>query len=133
MTKPINILLIEDNPGDVRLVHELLRDAHDLPINLTVAPSLKEGLRRLATDVIQVILLDLNLPDSTGLSTFSQVYKQARETPVIIMSILEDKETIYEAMQLGAQNYLIKGRMEYEALERAIRYALWSHTLISKE
>lgn len=131
MPKSINILLIEDNPGDVRLVHELFRDSPDLLINLIIAKTLEEGAKALATKIIHIVLLDLNLPDSSGLNTFIKIKKYARDLPIIIMSILEDKEVIYQAMQQGAQNYLIKGKMEFETLEQAIRYALWNHSIIT--
>lgn len=123
----LNILLIEDNPGDIRLVEEMLCDIRDLSINLIVAENIKTGLKYIATELIHVILLDLNLPDSQGIQTFKQVYKFALDVPVIIMSVLSDKELIYEAMKGGAQGYLIKGKLENDSLVCALRYVIWNH------
>lgn len=127
MTKAINILLIEDNPGDVRLTQEILRETQDPKINLLVADTLARGQKYIASEHIHVILLDLNLPDSEGLETFRSVHKFALYVPIIIMSILSDKELIFQAMKEGAQHYLIKGKLENESLIRAIRYASWSY------
>src|SRR5690242_7043664 len=107
----INILLIEDNPGDIRLVQETLRESKDLQINLIIANSLAQGQKYIAAELIHVILLDLNLPDSQGIQTFQQVYKFVIKVPIIIMSVLSDKELIYQAMKEGAQDYLIKGKL----------------------
>lgn len=126
MPDKINILLIEDNPGDVRLVQEILKETTEFTLNLLIAPNLSRGLKYIAAENLHVILLDLNLPESRGIQTFEQVQKFALNIPVIIMSILSDKELIYQAMKAGAQDYLIKGQLENEALLRAIRYAIWS-------
>lgn len=123
----INVLLIEDNPGDVRLVQETLREPKDITINLIVANRMSDGLKCIVTEHLHVILLDLNLPDSEGIQTFQRVNKFAMHVPVIIMSVLSDKELIYQAMKEGAQDYLIKGKLENDSLIRAIRYAMWSY------
>lgn len=130
MDEPINILLIEDNPGDVRLIKEVLNDPDFMLVNLIVADSIKEGLKLIATNLIHVILLDLNLPDSSGIETFKKIKKYSRNIPVIILSVLSQKELIFEAMLEGAQEYLIKGEIENEFIVRAIRYALWHYQLI---
>lgn len=122
----INILLIEDNPGDIRLVQDMLRDLKDIKVNLIIAENLGKGLKFIAAELIHVILLDLNLPDSHGIKTFQTTHKFAFNVPIIIFSVLSDKELIYQAMKEGAQAYLIKGKIEHEALTRTIRYAMWS-------
>jgi two-component system cell cycle response regulator len=127
VTESITVLLIEDNPGDVRLVREALRESKNLLVKLIVADNLSRGLKYIAAEGVDVILLDLNLPDSQGLQTFRQVNKFALNRPVIIMSILSDKELIYQALKEGAQAYLIKGEIQNEALIRAMRYAIWSY------
>jgi len=122
-----NILLIEDNPGDARLVKELLQNFPGQEIKLYTAASLSQGLKLIASELIHVILLDLNLPDSEGLQTFKQTHKFAMNVPIIIMSVISDHEIIFQAMKEGAQDYLIKGQIENEALIRGIRYAIWSY------
>ncbi len=126
VVEKLNILLIEDNPGDARLVDEALREKTQFNINLAIADCLSQGQRHIATEHIHVILLDLNLPDSQGIETFKKVQKFAFNAPIIIMSIVSDKELIFQAMKEGAQDYLIKGQITHESLVRAIRYACWS-------
>jgi len=125
MNEQINVLLIEDNPGDIRLVQEMLRESSDFNINLMVAENLDKGLKLIASEYIQVILLDLNFPESHGINTFRHVKKFALTVPIIILSILSDNEIIYQAMKEGAQDYLIKGSIKNEALIRSINYAVW--------
>lgn len=123
----MTVLLIEDNPGDVRLVQAILAETtKDLGIKLLVAEDLTHGLKYIAAESIHAILLDLNLPESHGIETFRKISKFAINIPIIIMSIVSDKELIYQAMREGAQDYLIKGEIENEALVRGIRYAIWS-------
>ena len=126
MVDKINVLLIEDDPIDVGAVQEMLKDSADIEINLIITTNLAQGLKQLANDHIHVILLDLNLPDSKGIHTYIEFRKAAAKTPIIIMSGLTDKELIYQALQQGAIDYLIKGNMESESLMRAILYAIWS-------
>lgn len=126
MIESISILLIEDNPGDARLVKEALSKTSDPAIKLIVADTLNKGLKCIAAENIDVILLDLNLPDSQGIQTFHKVKKFNANRPIIILSILSDKEVIYQAMKEGAQDYLIKGQIENKSLVQAVRYAIWS-------
>lgn len=127
MVKQLNVLLIEDNPGDVRLTEIMLCEPSDLEINLTVADSLAAAFKYIAAENLHVILLDLNLPDSAGIDTFRQVKAFAMNLPIIILSVLSDKELIYQAMQEGAQDYLVKGEIQNESLIRSISYAIWSY------
>lgn len=118
--------MIEDNPGDIRLVQNLLNKTTDPSINMYIANDLKQALKCIASEHISVILLDLNLPDSRGIDTFKAVKRFSLNRPIIIMSVVSDKELIYEALKSGAQSYLIKGQIENEALIREIRYSIWS-------
>lgn len=127
MNEPINVLLVEDNPGDVLLVQEALHESKTMTFNLFVSDNLAHSLKCIAAENIHVILLDLNLPDSRGIETFRQVYRFAMGVPIIIVSILSDNEMIYQAMREGAQAYLIKGLIENESLVRNIRYSIWSY------
>jgi len=123
-TERIKVLLIEDNPGDVRLMREMLAEARGVPFRLEHADRLSTGLARLAEDNVDVLLLDLGLPDSTGLSTFAQAHAQAPHVPIIVLTGLNDGDVAVQAVREGAQDYLVKGQVEGNVLTRAIRYAI---------
>ncbi len=121
-TKP-SILLIEDNPGDIRLLRELLAEAGE-PFRLTEAHTLAEALERLEMESFHSILLDLTLPDSRGIETFRRIARHAPQTPLIVLSGLSDRALALQTVQEGAQDYLVKGAFEHETVVRAIHYAL---------
>ena len=120
---PLKILLIEDNPGDARLIREMLAEAGAQDITLEWVPRLSQGLEQLSQDHIDLVLLDLTLPDSRGLETFRQAYAQAPEIPFVLFSGLDDETLAITAVQNGAQDYLIKGETSGHKLLRTIRYA----------
>jgi two-component system cell cycle sensor histidine kinase/response regulator CckA len=120
---PLKILLIEDNPGDARLIREMLAEAGAQDITLEWVPRLSQGLEHLSQDHIDLVLLDLTLPDSRGLETFCQAYAQAPEIPFVLVSSLDDETLAITAVQNGAQDYLIKGETNSHKLLRTIRYA----------
>jgi len=120
----IKALLIEDNPGYVRLAREALAEARGLRVELESVPQLAEGLARLAKGGIDVVLLDLGLPDSTGLETFSRVHDAAGAVPIVVLTGLEDDELAAEAVRQGAQDFLVKRYMDGNLLGRALRYAI---------
>lgn len=128
--KPIKILLIEDNPGDVRLLRELLKEATTLRVELTHDDRLAAGLQRLEREIFDLILLDLGLPDSQGLETFDKACVQAPDIPIVLLTGLDDDDMSIRAMQAGAQDYLIKGQIESNLLLRTIRYAIERQKLI---
>ncbi|MBL1178278.1 response regulator [Pantanalinema sp. GBBB05] len=121
---PIHVLLIEDNPGDRRLLQELLRDVTSVPIKLDYSDCLRHGLERLSSEHFDVILLDLFLPDSQGFTTFTQLYQREREVPIVVTTGLNDETLALKAVQEGAQDYLVKGQITGELLVRSIRYAI---------
>jgi response regulator RpfG family c-di-GMP phosphodiesterase len=121
---PIRILLVEDNPGDVRILQEYLLKDSLVHVDLDRVERLKTGLDHLTLGKPDVILLDLGLPDSQGLETFSQVHAFAPEVPIVVLTGLNDTEQAIEAMRAGAQDYLIKGEVNSSLLTRAIRYAI---------
>lgn len=121
---PINILVIEDNPEDVFFVRTILKKAKGVDFAIEAAGSLADGCRRLAAGGIQLVLLDLSLPDGSGLATFHELQSQAPEIPVIILSVVDDDETALRAVHDGAQDYLVKGKVDSGLLTRAIVYAL---------
>jgi len=118
------ILLVEDNPGDARLLRETLRDAESLPFELAHAGRLAEAEARLASEACDVVLLDLSLPDAHGLETVRRTLRAAPEVPIIVLTGLDDETLAVQAVQAGAQDYLVKGRVESILLARAIRYAM---------
>jgi len=120
----IKVLLIEDNPGDARLVKEMLVDAGASKFRLTHAGLLGEGLSHLRDESHHVILLDLSLPDGHGLDNVRQVCAVAPHLPVVILTGLDDETIAIRAVQEGAEDYLIKDQMDGNLLARAIRYAI---------
>lgn len=120
----IDILHFEDNPDDVILTGYLLEETDNYICRVRHADRLAAGLKQLAHEVPDIILLDLNLPDSNGLETFVAVKKVAGNVPIIIMSGLTAKELAVLAVQEGAQDYLIKGQMNSQLLIRSILYGI---------
>ncbi len=123
-TKPINILLVEDNPGDARLIREMLAEIRDKNFDLKRVDRLSKGLEHLTAEDIDIVLLDLSLPDSQGLETFTSLYTQASRVPIIILSGLVDEALAIKAVHEGAQDYLVKGQVDSNLLVRAIHYAI---------
>ncbi len=120
----IRVFLIEDNPGDARLIQDLLTEAGNPLFDLGHADCLSTGLKRLAKDDIDVLLLDLSLPDSQGLDSLSKVLAKAPKVPIVVMSGLEDELVAIKAVQEGAQDYLVKGSADAKLLMRSLRYAM---------
>jgi PAS domain S-box-containing protein len=123
MGNNLNILLIEDNPADVRLIRELFVEMPN-EFALDWADKLSTGIEKLNSMHVDAILLDLLLPDSFGLDTFSRVHTRSPDTPVIIFTGMPDESMAIEAMRAGAQDYLVKGEVDSKLLSRAIRYAI---------
>jgi len=119
---PIDILLVEDNPGDARLIKEFLGEVTGATFQLEWAESLSDGLERL--EGIDAILLDLSLPDSVGLDTFKIMRSKAPAIPIIVLTGNDDDALALEAVQEGAQDYLMKGQVSSQLLARSIRYAI---------
>jgi signal transduction histidine kinase len=119
-----HILLIEDNPGDARLIREMLAEAPVFEHQLTWTDTLARGLASLSEGNVDVVLLDLSLPDSHGLVTFSAVRDHAPVVPIVVLSGSIDEETALAAVHEGAQDYLVKGRVDGYLLARSLRYAI---------
>lgn len=121
--RPLTVLLVEDNAGDVHLIAALLK----LPAAefcLERVERLASGLERLDQGGVDVVLLDLGLPDSQGDATFAAVRRAAPAVPVIILTGLGDEALAIRMVREGAQDYLVKGAVEGNILRRAIRYAI---------
>src|SRR3954466_11666551 len=121
---PLKVLLIEDNAIDARLIQIMLSEAGSGFFELHRSERLKPGLLRLREGDIGLVLLDLSLPDSQGLSTFTTVHREARGVPIIVMSGLDDQTVAVNAVHEGAQDYLVKGQVSGQLLVRAMRYAI---------
>ena len=122
--KNTRILLIEDNPGDIRLVREALAEAGAPRFDLVAKMDLASGLAALAAQPMDAILLDLTLPDAAGFETFTKVHEKAPQIPIIVLTGADDDVQAAKALREGAQDYLVKGRGNSELLLRSIRYAI---------
>lgn len=120
----VNVLLMEDNPGDARLIQEMLVEGGGTQYTLECVDRLSTGLARLVANDIGLVLLDLGLPDSQGFDTFAQAYAQAPRVPIIVLSGLADENLAVKTVQKGAQDYIVKGQLDSYALVRTIRYAI---------
>jgi PAS domain S-box-containing protein len=120
----IRVLLIEDDPGYGRLVREMLGAAGGAAFQVEFARQLADGCALLSRTKVDVILLDLGLPDSTGLETFDRVRAEAPGVPIVVLSHVDDEAVAIQAARHGAQDYLVKGYMDAHALGRAVRYAV---------
>ncbi|AOX00617.1 hybrid sensor histidine kinase/response regulator [Moorena producens PAL-8-15-08-1] len=124
------ILLIEDDIQDVELIKALLKKAKHFPATLTHVETLEQGLECLKYGNIDIVLCDLFLPDQQGLETFCEIYAQFPEMPIIILSGLTDENLAIEALQEGAQDYLVKGEFDRNLLIRAMRYGIERQRLL---
>jgi diguanylate cyclase (GGDEF)-like protein len=120
----IRILLVEDNPGDARLVDEMLREPDPTRFTVTRVDRVGKAVRRLASERFDAILLDLDLPDARGLEALPPVVKAAPGVPIVVLSGAYNEASAVEAVQNGAQDYLIKGKSSGELVSRAILYAI---------
>jgi len=121
------LLLVEDNKGDARLLQAILDEipaAWEVDFPLTHVERLSQALESLKTGGFDLVLLDLSLPDSTGLDTLARLRTAALELPIVIMTGLDSEEVAVEALRQGAQDYLVKGQVDAVGLVRAIRYAI---------
>ncbi len=123
--EPVSLLLIEDNPEHVELMTQMLAAAPEVPHFVTHACiTVGEGLEWLRRGDVDLILLDLSLPDSHGIETFIRVIEAAPDVPIIVMSGIGDVAIAIETVQLGAQDYLVKGHVDNHLLIRSIQYAI---------
>ncbi|MCP5113898.1 MAG: response regulator/pilus assembly protein [bacterium] len=120
----INTLLVEDNPGDAALFREMLLTRPDAPFQVRWASSLAKATDRLQNSSFDVVLLDLGLPDSNGLDTFTQFHCSAPHLPVIVLSGNDDDQLALRAVRAGAEDYLTKGNLTPDSLVRSIRYTV---------
>ena len=133
MEKPaVRVLLVEDNLGDARLIELALAAARWTRFELERVDTLAAALARASQGGIDVMLLDLSLPDSSGIQTLREAYAQAREIPIVVFTGLDDDELAFNAVNEGAQDFLVKGRADTELLDRSIRYAIERHRALEQ-
>ena len=110
--KPIKILLVEDNPGDARLIQEMVSEVDGAAFDLEHVDRLSTGLERLSVKDVDVVLLDLGLPDSSGFDTFTALQAQAPGVAIVVLTGFEDETIKNKALQAGAQDYLSKNQLD---------------------
>ena len=126
----IHVLLIEDDQADAFLIQELLKESADQKkggaINavITHAERLADGIRQAVGGEFDIVISDLGLPDSSGLTTVKKLASAVRHIPIVVMTGLDDQRSGFEAVNAGAQDYLVKGQVSGEMLVRSIRYAI---------
>jgi len=123
--KPIRVLLIEDNSGDARLIQEMLTGLSGTRFEIIIVNRLSRGLEFLSQDnSVDVLLLDLSLPDCRGFETFNRVYKKRPDLPVVVLTGLDNEELGIKTVREGSQDYLLKDQVNSSLLSRAIKYAI---------
>jgi signal transduction histidine kinase/CheY-like chemotaxis protein len=123
-TQVINVLLLEDNSDDTILIRRLLSKSVHSSFHLTAVDTLSEGVKQATQEPVDVILLDLHLIDSQGIETLIRARKDIPNVPIVVLTGMNDETIGIEAVQLGAQDYLIKGEADSHMLVRAMRYAI---------
>jgi diguanylate cyclase (GGDEF)-like protein len=124
MTSKTKILLVEDNPGDARLLRETFNEITDMRFQCVWCQTLQEALENLAKDRPDVCLLDLGLPDTQGLATLQSIHKEHPDLPIVVLTVLNDETLALESLRRGAQDYLVKGTIDSSLLWRSLRYAM---------
>jgi signal transduction histidine kinase len=122
--RALQILLVEDSAGDVRLIREMLGRERPGSFELTQLVRLREAEVHLGKGGLDIVLLDMGLPDGHGLDTVRRAHAAAPDIPLIVLTGLEDEALAAQAMTEGAQDYMIKGQIESRALPRALRHAI---------
>lgn len=120
----ITVLLVEDNEEHVQLLQRLLVASDDPIFEVRQVPALAEALEALGKPGIEIILLDLMLPDSEGIGTFLRTQERAPHLPIVVLTGTDDEALAVETVQRGAQDYLVKGRLDDRILVRSLRYAM---------
>jgi diguanylate cyclase (GGDEF)-like protein/PAS domain S-box-containing protein len=123
------ILLVEDNPGDARLLREMVNEQGERETEFTHVQTMAEAEKYLKEWKFDIILLDLGLPDAAGLEAVRKAHVAAPHTPLVVLTGLDDETLAGKALQEGAQDYLIKGQIEARGLIRALRYAVERKTM----
>jgi PAS domain S-box-containing protein len=132
LTHPIRILLIEDDIDDALILSDCLADADVVKTTLIHAKRLDDGLICLQEEQFDIVLLDLGLPDSQGLETLNKIRLSMPTIPVIVLTRFDNVETAILAVQMGVQDYIIKGNLSGDQLVRSILYAIERNRLLNE-
>ena len=131
MQPPMKILVVEDNPGDARLLLEQLKEEGHGAFDLHWVDRLQSAIEAIEKHTYDIsptpfdaVLLDLNLTDSNGLETFTGLHARAPQLPIVLLTGLEDESIGLRAVQIGAQDYLVKGQSNGAAIARALRFSI---------
>jgi len=129
----VRVLLVEDNPGDIRLICEALNEAEHPRIEVDSESTLMSGLKRLSGPAYDVVLLDLSLPDAQGLDGLQKIRAVQSDLPVVVLTGLNDQDLALQAVKAGAQDYLVKGHTELsDFVTRALLYAIERHRMLAE-
>jgi signal transduction histidine kinase len=131
----LTVLLIEDSPEDAQVLRDALKSSRDMSVELTCVDRLAQGLKRLAGGGIDLVLTDLSLPDTKGLQSVMALRAAAAGIPLIVLTSADDQTLALQALQQGAQDYLVKGYVQVypDLLIRSIRYAIERHRVEARE
>jgi len=130
--RALRVLLVEDNAGDVRLLREMFRNEKSGTFELTHLLRMSDAVIHLSKGEVDIVLLDMGLPDGHGLDTVRRAHAAAPSVPLIVLTGLDDETLAAEAMKEGAQDYLIKGQIENRALPRVLRHAIERHRMLAE-
>jgi len=122
--KPTNILLVEDNPGDARLVEIMLNQSTNSGFRLTCSNSMADAISEISNNGFDVAILDMTLPDGEGIENITRLKSRAPSMPIVVMTGLQDEEFAINAVKAGAQDYLVKGQIDELQLSRALHYSI---------
>ena len=131
MTEPLRVLLIEDNCDDVVLIRQALHDTSAGEFKVESTSHLEDGLSRLREQHIDIVLLNLTLPDSCGIETFQRLHSQS-DVPIVVLTGNTNDEVALKALEQGARDYVVKGKVSGELLVRILRYSITAHRLASE-
>ena len=126
---PTRLLLVEDNAGEARLLREMFREQGSLRAVMTHVERMLEAEEHLASQPVDLILLDLQLPDAQGLDAVRRARTAAPRIPLVVLTGTDDESLAMQTLKAGAQDYLIKGQIETRGLQRGLRYAIERKTL----
>lgn len=123
--EPLTLLIVDDDAVDVALLRDQLSTVRrSPPFRVEAVGRLVDALRRVKSRDVDVVLLDLGLPDSSGLDGVERLCSQAPEVPVVVLTGVQDEDTGLRAVQRGAQDFLLKGRVDGHLIDRSLRFAL---------
>ena len=130
--KQMHLLLIEDNPDDAKLTQDMLEKAANDKLEIVIADQLSTGIKHLTKKQPDVILLDLGLPDSQGLDSVTKLYNLGLKIPIVVLTGWDDESASINAIKQGAQDYLIKGKVNGHELWKVVNYAIERENLIQE-